>query len=241
MELLQIQPALSVERFVQSAWGVYDITSFDLKSLAHYIAYVNKKIQAARPEERLPANVDQLAKLIWLLKTRPNVPRAELLQDQELGLPGSVLDIMVQIMFSIPTLPGSVIGGQLFRPRWKPDESVIMLVSRIFPQRLPDDIAPDNQKVKMQKLSAIYITKYTQVKIQWTDYLSDHLLLSTGINWKTLYIFQHPAFIRAALRSFKDINAVTDREALSRYVYITRLVEGCPSLTMFSGAACRRN
>ncbi|KAK8109766.1 hypothetical protein PG999_007903 [Apiospora kogelbergensis] len=215
-----MHPTLSAERFVQSAWDLNSTTS-NVQSLAHYMVHVNSEIHAANRQERIHENLDQWSKLMALLRRRPNVSRGKLhrnLQDQGLGsLPDSALDLVIRVMFAIATLPDSAIGGQLFRPRWKADESIVKLVSRVFPQRLPDDIpALDTQRVKMQKMSLSYVTQYTHIEIQWTDYLSDHLLLSTGINWKRLYVFRHPAFIRAALEHLESKGVVADTQALSQ-------------------------
>lgn len=218
MELSDMQSALSGERFLQLAWGVDNI-NFDSNSLAHYIAYVDKEIKAVCLEERIHANIDEWAKLISLLKTNPIVSRAELCQDLEhhgLVFPESVLHLMIRITFAIASLPDNAIGGQLFRPQWKAEESISTLVSRVFPQRLPNDSPPDTQRVKMQKMSFSYVAQYTHIEIHWTDYLSDHLLLSTGINWKRLYVFRHPAFIRAALQSLETKDAVADTQAISQ-------------------------
>lgn len=46
-----------------------------------------------------------------------NRPLYQTLQDQNLALPESVLDIMVRIMFATATMPSNVIDGQLFRPQ----------------------------------------------------------------------------------------------------------------------------
>ncbi|KAK7946843.1 uncharacterized protein PG986_011164 [Apiospora aurea] len=79
---------------------------------------------------------------------RPHVPRAELycnLQNQDISaFPESALDFTIRILFAIATLPDSAIGGQLFRPRWKPEESIAELVDHVFPQRLLTEIAPDS-------------------------------------------------------------------------------------------------
>ncbi|KAK6856658.1 hypothetical protein PG990_011503 [Apiospora arundinis] len=220
MELRSIPPTVSAERFVQSVWDL-DSADSDLQSLTHYMAHVNGEIHTACRQERIHANSDQWPKLIIFLRKRLNVSRAEIcrdLPDQGLGsFPESALDLMIRIIFAIATLPDSAIGGQLFRPRWKTEESIAALIDRVFPQRLPDDItSSDTQRVKMQKMSMSYVTQYTHVEIQWTDYLSDHLLLSTGINWKRLYVFRHPAFIRTALKHLEGKGAVTDAEALSQ-------------------------
>ncbi|KAK8071175.1 hypothetical protein PG997_011378 [Apiospora hydei] len=132
------------------------------------------------------------------------------------AFPESALDLTIRIMFAIATLPDSAIGGQLFRPRWKSEESIAALVDHVFPQRLPSEIAQDSQRIKMQKSSLGYVTQYIQVEIQWTDYLSDQLLMSTGANWKRLYVFRHPAFVRAALRHLEGKGAVTELQALSQ-------------------------
>ncbi|KAK8024336.1 hypothetical protein PG993_012402 [Apiospora rasikravindrae] len=219
MELSIVKPALSVEQFIHSAWDSYD-TAIDHRSLKHYIAYVNGELETLRLEEWIHVNPDQLANFLTFLKICPHVPRAELhrnLRNQDTSpFPESALDLTIRIMFAIATLPDSAIGGQLFRPRWKSEESIAALVDHVFPRRLPSDIAPDSQRIKMQKLSLGYVTQYIQVEIQWTDYLSDHLLLSTGVNWKRLYVFRHPAFIRAALRHLEGKGAVTEMQALSQ-------------------------
>ncbi|KAK8877470.1 Lactose regulatory protein LAC9 [Apiospora arundinis] len=220
MELRSIPPTVSAERFIQSVWDL-DSADSDLQSLTHYMAHVNGEIHTACRQERIHANSDQWPKLIIFLRKRLNVSRAEIcrdLPDQGLrSFPESALDLMIRIIFAIATLPDSAIGGQLFRPRWKTEESIAALIDRVFPQRLPDDItSSDTQRVKMQKMSMSYVTQYTHVEIQWTDYLSDHLLLSTGINWKRLYVFRHPAFIHTALKHLEGKGAVTDAEALSQ-------------------------
>jgi hypothetical protein len=94
------------------------------------------------------------------------------------------------------------VSSDVFRPRWKESESLEMYLRRVYPQSLPR--SQDDAPVRVSKLSAGYLTKYANVSIWWTDRLNNHLMLKTRIAEgrnlrKAVYIFRHPAFIKASL------------------------------------------
>ena len=178
--------------------------------LSSFVTYC----EAQREFEQVP--FDDVSDAINSLKGFPDKRKSELrdgVNDTSSGISGSlqdsVLDLSVRCMFLTACSSPSAMtigGGSIFRPRWKDSESLEEYLKRVFPlSRAPQQ---DLVAFRIGKLCAEYLRVYYSVQIQWTDHLSDHLILLRGEGWKRLYIFRHPRFLKVSL----DTLGVDDKD-----------------------------
>jgi hypothetical protein len=164
-----------------------------------------------------------LIKFISLLKDNPQKARQDLktlflstTNQNSLCVPidlDAALDLTVRLMFMmacrsqnahniVPTM-------QVFRPKWKEQESLGQFVDRVFPRCDSPDQGSRNVTIRAHKLTAHYLKQYLNIQIQWTDHLSDHLVFQKGDSWKSLYIFCHPSVLEVASEAFADYDVDT--------------------------------
>lgn len=93
---------------------------------------------------------------------------------------------------------GTMSTGQgIFRPTWKSTESLEEYITRVYPKsKKPPQ---ESKSLTIGKLAAAYLESYAKIDFKWTDHLSDHLTFLKGNDWKSLYIFRHPAFLKTSL------------------------------------------
>jgi hypothetical protein len=128
--------------------------------------------------------------------------------DEENQNPASVLPLELAIrvaFFTSCLLPGQVVGGEIYRPRWKDTETLEGFIARVYPKG--PAASQDVRNVQIGKLSVGYLAGYAGIELKWTHKLSDHLILLRGDGWKSLYIFQHLAVIRVSLDAMSASDA----------------------------------
>ncbi|KAF7537759.1 hypothetical protein G7054_g3495 [Neopestalotiopsis clavispora] len=136
-----------------------------------------------------------------------------------------LLDLTVRSMFLTACTrraqPGveALSRATIFRPYWKESESLVKYLGRVFPISQPPQ--QDLLTFKIDKLKASYLQAYASIRIEWTNYLSDHLILLRGETWKKLYIFRHPGFIKVSLERL----AMTSEELTQTLVEAVKM--GC--------------
>lgn len=87
-------------------------------------------------------------------------------------------------------------GQGIFRPTWKDTETLADFITRVYPTADPPQ---ESQPISVGKLSVAYLERYACIQIKWTDRLSDHLTFMKGADWKSLYVFAHPAWLKMGL------------------------------------------
>ena len=211
-----------------------------LKSLRRYLKYCDE--ERSFTLSRNPDTFDEarLDNLIQHVKANGQHSRREIMarQTEDLGLltPGAAFDLVVRLALLTACISASqeTIGGDLFRPRWNESESLAGYIARVYPRtkQPPQDV----RSLRIDKLSASYLTNYASLDLAWTHHLTDHLTLLKRHNKKTLYIFRHPAFLAVSLSTLAaDSPALehTTAEALSLYAsphpvdHLTQS-KGCP-------------
>lgn len=152
---------------------------------------------------------DDIFPTIRILKQSPQLRRSELYredstpQSRDRTAEAVLFDLAVRSMFLTACMrraqPGteSLNRETIFRPCWKESESLIKYLSRVFPISQPPQ--QDLLAFNADKLRASYLQAYASIHIEWTNYLSDHLVLLRGDTFKKLYIFRHPGFIKVSL------------------------------------------
>jgi hypothetical protein len=172
----------------------------------------------------------EVIKFISLLKGNPQKARQELKDilsnAASQNTPSAAIDIdaaldlTVRLIFMtacrsqnayniVPTM-------QIFRPKWKEQESLGQFVERVFPRCDVPDQSSRNVTIRAHKLTAHYLKQYLNIQIQWTDHLSDHLLFQKGDSWKSVYIFCHPSVLEVASKALAEYDLdTTTNTALS--------------------------
>lgn len=174
--------------------------------LSSFLVYYENQ----REFEQIPS--EDIASAIRLLKGFPEKRKCELRGGRSETptatserLRASILDLAVRCIFLTACSPPGTIsigGGSIFRPRWKDNESLEEYLKRVFPiSRSPQQ---DLAVFRLGKLCASYLHVYSSVQVEWTDFLSDHLILLRGEGWKKLYIFRHPGFLKVSLDTLRS-------------------------------------
>jgi hypothetical protein len=128
----------------------------------------------------------------------------------------AALDLTVQLMFMTACQSQNtyniVATMQIFRPKWREQESLGQFVERVFPRCDVPDEGSRNVTIRAHKLTAHYLKRYLNIQIQWTDHLSDHLLFQKGDSWKSLYLFCHPSILEVASKALAayDLDTTTN-------------------------------
>jgi hypothetical protein len=213
-------------------WGEDDKSEERLQRLMLFFEYYRREtttISLSVPKEGELTSIKthaELIKFISLLKENPNKARQELktlfpsAARQNASFVAidmdAALDLTVRLMFMIACRSQNayniVATMQIFRPRWKEQESLGQFVERVFPRCDVPDQGNQNVIIRAHKLTAHYLKQYLNIQIQWTDHLSDHLVFQKGDSWKSLYIFGYPSVIEVASKTLAeyDVNTPTN-------------------------------
>jgi hypothetical protein len=165
----------------------------------------------------------ELIRFISLLKANPQTARQELKNllpnatDQNNSFVATdidaALDLCVRLMFMTACRSQNayniVATMQIFRPKWKEQESLGKFVERVYPLCDVPDQGSRNVTIRAHKLTAHYLKQYLNIQIQWTDHLSDHLLFQKGDTWKSLYVFCHPSVLEVASKTLAEYDVDT--------------------------------
>ncbi|RYP20572.1 hypothetical protein DL765_002729 [Monosporascus sp. GIB2] len=217
---MDIESKRKIER---SIWSTTDNPGNESNPrLESYFGYCHREMrQAAVLAGNRVEWFNSILSAFDVLKSNHDKPK------RDLGSPSldlSVMDLGLRLMLMTGCRAPGTVGGDVFRPRWKDHESLVQYIGRVYPR---SDAPPDGrggQLLSLHKLGADYLKSCANVDIRWTDHLTDHLLLLKGSDWKTLYVFAHPAFIFQSLQTLVDAGSKRgteqsdkiDAEALSR-------------------------
>ncbi|KAI1258454.1 hypothetical protein F5Y18DRAFT_444567 [Xylariaceae sp. FL1019] len=169
----------------------------DLKNLDPYFEYFTKETKHAAllSNERVRNNSVMMSAFV-ALKSNPNMTKEQL--DAMCG-DAVVTGLAVRLMFMTSCHTPGTLGGDIFRPVWKRDETLCQYIDRIYPRCDPTPDGSQSQPIFMHRLTADFLKRYANIDIRWTERLSDHLLLMKGSDWKSLYLFSHPGFLTTSL------------------------------------------
>ncbi|KAM7184915.1 hypothetical protein V8F20_012007 [Naviculisporaceae sp. PSN 640] len=165
--------------------------------------------------DRYPSLFDgtSVSALVSLLRNNSQKEKRDLIEtlctsgNADVSRRTMALELIVRVAFVTGCSAASqdTFGGDLFRPRWQDSESLEAYIKRVYPR---DPQTPqDGRSIRIDKLSAGYLTSYSKLEIIWAHRLTDHLLLLKRGNKKIVYIFRHPAFLRASLDALESSNA----------------------------------
>ncbi|KAI1328411.1 hypothetical protein F5Y16DRAFT_398344 [Xylariaceae sp. FL0255] len=184
------------QEIATTLWGL-SASQTDLDRLGPYFDYYkNETRHAALLSKKHVQSHKAIMSSLGALKENSNATKEEL--DSICGN-AVVTDLAVRLMLMTSCQTPGTIGGDIFRPLWKSDETLCQYIHRIYPRYDPPSDGSQSQPIYMHKLTADFLKSYVNIDIRWTDRLSDHLLLLKGSDWKSLYLFSHPAFLTTSL------------------------------------------
>lgn len=193
---------------IDAIWGPADrgAGAERVQTLRWYLKCCNGEKSLAL--SRSPQLLDEspLSALINTIKLKRDTQKSELLDrasQSSIQEQMAALDLAVRVAFmtACSAVSEETFGGDLFRPRWKTNESLSAYIARVYPQEHvpPQDVRP----IRLSKLAASYLTSYASLELHWTHHLTDHLLLLKRVNRKVLYVFRHPGFLRVSLETLE--------------------------------------
>lgn len=114
------------------------------------------------------------------------------------------IDACLRLLFMTTCRPcatnRTITIGQIFKPIWRPQESLDEFFARVFPKNCFEP-GRGNERIHAKKLSATFLESSASVHIEWTNHLTDHLILETTADKKYLYLFRHSGFLEAVRKS----------------------------------------
>jgi len=193
-------------------------TSVSHDEMKHYFGYyrgemLSSAILRPPPIDSFPAAIE----LLELLKSHAREPRKDILS---LGKRGPSLDVAVRAMLVTACMTPGTYTGDIFNPMWEKQESLVQFIDRVYPKYDPPD--EDKSPVTTTKLAA-HVAAGCHIEIEWTGHLTDHLELRVGPNWKRLFVFQFPSYLKMCLGTLKNQSAALDQDtatSLALYVHI---------------------
>ncbi|KAK4209730.1 hypothetical protein QBC37DRAFT_429942 [Rhypophila decipiens] len=174
--------------------------------------------------------LEHVLSAIALLKSSHDKPKKELISHFDNA---TTVDLSLRLMLMTSCSPTGSAGEDIFRPWWKDHETLAQYMQRIYPRYDASTAGNGSQPISLRKLSADYLKTYAGIRIQWTNHLTDHLLLLKGSNWKSVHIFAHPAFLLRSLQSLSSLSQATIGQgdvgttSSSSNIYSDFLSRGC--------------
>ncbi len=205
-------------------WGKDDKVEERMQRLMHFFDYYKRETKTAAlsvPKDGGLASIKTHAELITfisVLKENPKKARLELKShfpsDSTVAIDtDAALDLTVRLMFMTACRSQNaynfVSTMQIFRPKWKEQESLAQFIERVFPRCESPDQGSRDVTIRAHKLTAHYLKQYVNIQIQWTDHLSDHLVFQKGDSWKSLYIFCHPSVLEVGSKALAEYDLDT--------------------------------
>ncbi|KAK4209189.1 hypothetical protein QBC37DRAFT_295039 [Rhypophila decipiens] len=156
---------------------------------------------------------DPAIEIFNLLKTSAYQPKHTMMSSND-GLTSAALDLGVRIMLGTSCKTPGTYAGDVFMPEWRNGESLIEFVDRVYPRYpIPADEAVRNTVISSARLSADSLKNDSRLTIEWTNRLSDHLILLT--EWKKVYIFRYPCYIKMCLEALSKDKPELDQDTAS--------------------------
>ncbi|KAK3306102.1 uncharacterized protein B0T15DRAFT_372454, partial [Chaetomium strumarium] len=84
---------------------------------------------------------------------------------------------------------------------WKPDETLAAFVDRVYPRWAAPVDDRRSTSIAVGRITAHALAADARIRIEWTDRLTDHLELLVGADWKTVYVFRYPCYLKMCLKA----------------------------------------
>lgn len=208
---------------ILESFGAVSVVS--VESMSPYFEYYRRETLSSTILSPPPIQSHQdIAVIFRLIKTSIAIPKATVLSLHSNWTPAA-LDLTVRAMLMTACrIPGSS-GADIFNPSWKPNETLEQFINRAYPKGSTPGGNIRNQPVSISKLAANRLAHDTRVTIRYTDRLTDHLELRVGTDWKTVYLFKYPCYLRMCLEALqKDRPNLNHSANESLGLYVTWII-----------------
>ena len=171
-----------------------------LDSMAPYFEYYRGEMKSALIFSRPPIHTHEGALHIFeLLKAHATTAKSAIPAPEGAS---AALDLGVRAMLVTACKTPGTFGGNAFNPVWKADETLAAFVDRVYPRWItPVDDRRGGTTIAVSRMTAQALSTESRIRIQWTDRLTDHLELLVGADWKTIYVFRYPCYLKMCLKA----------------------------------------
>ena len=176
--------------------------SVSLEAMAPFFNYYRQEVKSSVILTPPPIRSHQaVIHVLELLKANATRPKAAIpLPDGA----AAALDLGVRVMLVTACKSPGTVGGDVFNPVWKGDETLERFIDRVYPRWTAPTEERRNATISVANLTAQFLTHDARIRIEWTDRLTDHLELLVGANWKTIYVFRYPSYLKMCLKSLSS-------------------------------------
>jgi hypothetical protein len=171
-----------------------------LVSMAPYFEYYRREMKSSTIFPSPPIHTHEGALQVFkLLKAHATQAKSAIPAPQGAA---AALDLGVRALLMTACKTPGTFGGNVFNPVWKADETLAAFVDRVYPRWVtPVDDRRGTTVIALGRMTAHALSTESRIDIQWTDRLTDHLELLVGANWKTIYIFRYPCYLKTCLEA----------------------------------------
>lgn len=170
-----------------------------LGSMAPYFEYYRQEVKSSVIFSRPPIRTHEDALQVFeLLKANASKPKTAVPATDGAA---AALDLGVRTMFVTACKTPGTFGGDVFNPVWKTDETLAAFVDRVYPRWAAPLDDRRNTAIAVARITAHALTTDARIRIEWTDRLTDHLELLVGADWKTIYVFRYPCYLKMCLKA----------------------------------------
>jgi hypothetical protein len=182
---------------ILNVFGAKGAVSLD--SMAPYFEFYRQEVKSSIIFSRPPIHTHEDAIQIFeLLKASATKPKTAIPAPAGAA---AALDLGVRTMLVTACKTPGTFGGDVFNPVWKTDEPLADFVDRVYPRWTAPLDDRRNTAIAVSRITAHALTVDARIRIEWTDRLTDHLELLVGVDWKTIYVFRHPCYLKMCLKA----------------------------------------
>jgi len=177
--------------------------TISVESMTPYFDYYQRETLASTILTPSPIKShEDVAEIFKLMKTSFNVSKATILTQHSERTPAA-LDLSVRTMLMTACRTPGSFGGDVFNPSWKSEETLEQFINRVYPRWPAPTDDTRHTPISVSKLAADCLARDTRITIQYTERLTYHLELRVGADWKTLYLFKYPCYLRMCLEALQ--------------------------------------
>ncbi|KXX80604.1 hypothetical protein MMYC01_202707 [Madurella mycetomatis] len=170
-----------------------------LDSMAPYFEYYRQELKSSIIFSCPPIRTHKDALEVFeLLKANATKPKMAIHAPQGAA---AALDLGVRTMLVTACKTPGTFGGDVFNPVWQTDETLVAFINRVYPRWAGPIDDRRSTSITVTRITAHALTTDARIRIEWTDRLTDHLELLVGADWKTIYVFRYPCYLKMCLRA----------------------------------------
>jgi len=178
-------------------------STVNLKPMAPYFDFYKREILASTILTPPPIKSHEDVRNIFkLMKTNPNDSKDTLCSRHSETTPAA-FDLAVRAMLMTACKTLGTIGGDVYNPTWKSEETLELFIGRVYPRLSAPTGEARSRPISASKLAADSLARDTRITIRYTERLTDHLEFRVGADWKTLYLFKYPCYLRMCLETLQ--------------------------------------